>query len=106
MSHFDVSVLSSVAQVSSVSPLLLPTSGQVLLSLFGNNFGVLSSLRVAVVGVSSCSPIFYTSDSSISCTTAQGWGMLQLGIVSVDGVQGVSSMRINFTGKFDRASSH
>jgi hypothetical protein len=88
----------SVAQVSSASPQMLPTSGQMILTLFGKNFGFLSSLRAAFVGVSNCAAVLFTSDTSISCTTTPGWGMMQLAFVNVNLVPGISSAAINFSG--------
>jgi hypothetical protein len=88
----------AVAAVSSVSPLLVPTSGQSILTLFGKNFAFPSSLRAVSVGISSCTAVLFTSDTSISCTASHGWGPQLLVLLNVNGVQGVSSATVNFSG--------
>ena len=88
----------AVAVVTNVSPILVPTSGQIILTLSGKNFAFPSSLRAVSVGISSCTAVLFTSDTSISCTASHGWGLQQLVLLNVNGVQGVSSAAINFSG--------
>lgn len=88
----------AVAQVSALTPQLSPTSGQILMTLFGMNFGISTSFREVLIGASSCSMVNFTSDTSVSCSTAPGWGLLQLVLMKVNGDQGFSSASLNFTG--------
>ena len=78
--------------------MLLPTSGQSALTLFGKNFAFSSSLHVVLVGISSCSAVIFTSDTTISCTSSSGWGLMHIALVHVNSIQGISSAFINFSG--------
>ena len=90
----------AVAQVSALTPQLSPTSGQISMTLFGKNFGISTSFREVLIGASSCSMVVFTSDTSVRCSTAPGWGLLQLVLMKVNGEQGFnfSSASLNFTG--------
>lgn len=65
---YDSPVVTAVSQANS------PTRGAALITVFGLNFGMVSSNPSAFIGVTACTGNSWVSDTSFTCTTAEGTG--------------------------------
>jgi hypothetical protein len=79
--------------VSAVSPLNIPPTDAVALTLFGEAFGGPDSVLNAFIGVTKCLKTSWVSSTSLSCTTPAGTGVARAVIL----VAGDSSYRPSFS---------